>query len=72
MILAVTIRFGLLTTIVMFSIWILFEALPVTSDPGMRYFWTSTWVLVLVLAIAVFAAHASRAGRPLFNVSKSD
>jgi predicted Ser/Thr protein kinase len=69
MMLVVAIRFGLLTTIVMIFVWLVLVATPLTADPSMRYFAASAWTLAGVFALAVFAAHAARAGRPLFQGS---
>jgi hypothetical protein len=71
MLLVIAIRFGLLTTMVMLYVWLCLEALPLTADPAMRYFATSAWLLAGVFALALFAAHAARAGQPLFSRSSS-
>jgi hypothetical protein len=63
----VVIRFGLLTTIVMFFIGPLLSIVPLTADPSMRYFATAMWVLAGVVGLAVVAASAARAGQPLLR-----
>jgi hypothetical protein len=68
----VTIRFGFLAAITMFFVWITLEVVPLTADPSMRYFTTSTWILALLLATTLFAAHTARAGQSLFSGSTSD
>ena len=68
----VVVRYGLLATIVMFFVSGLPEVFPLTADPSTRYFAMSLCVIAGVLALAVFAAHAARAGQPLFTVSKFD
>jgi hypothetical protein len=67
MMLGVAVRFGLLATIVMFFVWVVFEATPLTADASQRYFATSMWILGGVLALAAAAAYAARAGQPLFG-----
>jgi serine/threonine-protein kinase len=63
------VRFGLLSTIVMFYIGRLCETIPLTADPAMRYFPHSAWTLAAVFAFALFAAFAARAGQPLLKLA---
>ena len=69
LVIGVVIRFGLLTTIVMFFFGTLLEAMPLTVNPAARYFATATWLLAGIFAFALFAAYAARAGQPLFRIA---
>jgi len=60
-------RFGLLTTMTFFVVNFLLTSAPVTLDPGRWYFSTSTTLLLIVSALAVYGFYASRGGEPLFG-----
>jgi hypothetical protein len=66
---AVVVRFGLLATLVMLYVWVLLEVVPITADPSARYFGMSSFVLLLVFSVALFAAYAARARQPLFKLA---
>jgi serine/threonine-protein kinase len=71
MMLVIAIRYGLLTTIVMLFVWVVLHVMPLTADPSMPYFGASAWMLAGVFALALFGAHAARAGQSLFSESTS-
>jgi serine/threonine-protein kinase len=62
------IRFGLLSTVVMFTVGLILTRLPLTVDPSMAYFAHSSWILGGIMSLAVWAASAARAGQPLFTL----
>jgi hypothetical protein len=65
----VAVRFGLLSTVIMFAIGLILETVPLTADPSMSYFAHSSWLIGGVMALAVWAASAARAGQPLFTLN---
>ena len=60
-------RFELLTAITFFTVNFLLNSAPLTLDPARWYFSTSTTLLLIVSALAVYGFYASRGGEPLFG-----
>jgi Protein kinase domain len=65
----VLLRFGLLATVVMFTITALTLRMPLTIRPESLYFGTASVTLALVFAIVIVGLWMARAGEPMFAPS---
>ena len=63
----VLLRFGLLTTVTFFAVNFLLQSGVLTLDPSRWFFATSTTLLLIVSALAVYGFYASRGGEPLLG-----
>lgn len=63
----VMLRFGLLTTMTFFAVNFLLQVGVFTLDPSRWFFPTSTTLLLIVAALAVYGFYASRGGEPLLG-----
>jgi serine/threonine-protein kinase len=63
----VMLRFGLLTTMTFFAVNFLLQGAVLTLDPSRWFFPTSTTLLLIVSALALYGFYASRGGEPLFG-----
>jgi len=64
---ATTVRFGLLALVVSRFVWYVLNRVPMTDDFSHWSAVPSNWSLALIVALACFGFHASRAGQPLFG-----
>jgi hypothetical protein len=60
-------RFGLLATITLFFVNFMLGSAVLTVDTSKWFFPTSTMLLLLVAALAVYGFYASRGGEPLLG-----
>jgi serine/threonine-protein kinase len=63
----VLVRWGLLASLALFLVWILTWAFPTTFDFSAWYAGYALWGPLVALALAVYSAWVSLAGRPLFG-----
>jgi hypothetical protein len=63
----VMLRFGLLTTMTFFAVNFLLQSGVLTLDPSRWFFPTSTTLLLIVSALALYGFYASRGGEPLLG-----
>jgi hypothetical protein len=63
----VMLRFGLLATITFFGVHYLLNSAVLTLDPSRWFFPTSTTLLLIVSALALYGFYASRGGEPILG-----
>ena len=67
LVLFILIRFGILPLVAMFYVVALTNGIPITSDLSAWYAGGTVLSTVMILALAAYAFHIARAGRPLFK-----
>jgi hypothetical protein len=65
--LAVLLRFGLLSLVVMFYTFLTIEAFPLTGDFSRPYSGVTVGLLAMIAALSIFGFVASRGDQPLFG-----
>ena len=60
-------RFGLLSLVITFYIFLAIESFPLTMDPSRPYGGASMLLLLAIAALAVYGFYASRGDEPLFG-----
>jgi hypothetical protein len=63
----VAFRLGLLATVVMFFVQFGLSSAVLTSNSGAWFFSTSTTLLLIMTALAVYGFYAARGGEPLLG-----